>query len=269
MSAKVRIALALVCAVLAVLACQAYAQEARRQEAQLRQETLDRYGGEVVALVVATHQLETGNTVKEADVTLKEWVSELAPEGALVSLDEVIGKTLSSSVATGQVLTQLALASSDSSLDVPSGTVAVSLVLSDKLGLVSGIDTGSRVFAYRVDDVGAQLVSSSVTVVSLHSEGGALSSSKDVTIAAQPDDIPAILEAAAKGTLRLVVPASNVTSANVGVVAAPSVVEPEMDVDAEPESESDAEPGESVDETSADGDGSGDLEPLEGDANER
>lgn len=266
MSAKVRIALALVCAVLAVLACQAYAQEARRQEAQLRQETLDRYGGEVVALVVATHQLEAGNTVKEADVTLKEWVSELAPEGALVSLDDVLGKTLSSSVATGQVLTQLALVSSDSSFDVPSGTVAVSLVLSDKLGLVSGIDTGSRIFAYRVDDVGAQLVSASVTVVSLRSEGGALSSSKDVTIAAQPDDIPAILEAAAKGTLRLVVPASNVTAANVGVIAAPSVVEPEVDIDAEAESKNELD--ESVDKTSADEDGSDDLGPLEGDANE-
>ena len=241
MTAKARIAIAVACAVLAVVASHAYAQEARRKEAQLRQETLDRYGGEVVQLAVATRRLEAGATIAASDVALKEWVSELAPEGALQDLDELVGKTLSSAVAEGQVLTDLAVSSSASSLEIPSGTVAVSLALNDKLGLVSGVDAGSRVFAYRVDDGGTQLVSGKVTVVSLNSEGGALSSSKSVTVAAKPEDIPALLEAAAQGTLRLVLPASNVSAASAGVAAAPSVVEPELDDEADAESDPDAE----------------------------
>lgn len=227
MSSKARIAIALACAVLAVVASQAYAQEARRKEAQLRQETLDRYGGETVQLVVAAHRLEAGATITERDVALKEWVSELAPEGALMELDQAVGSTLTSNIAAGQVLTDLSIGSSDSSLEIPAGMVAVSFALTDKLGLVSGVDVGSRVFAYRVDEDGTQLVSGKVTVVSIHAEGGALSSSKTVTVAARPDDIPALLEAAAQGTLRLVLPATNVTEASAGVVSAPSVVEPE------------------------------------------
>ena len=231
MTSKARIAIALACAVLAVVASQAYAQEARRKEAQLRQETLDRYGGETVRLVVAAHRLEAGATISEKDVALKEWVSELAPEGALMELEQAVGSTLTSNIAAGQVLTDLSIGSSDSSLEIPSGMVAVSFALTDKLGLISGVDVGSRVFAYRVDEGGTQLVSGKVTVVSIHSEGGALSSSKTVTVAARPDDIPALLEAAAEGTLRLVVPATNVSAASAGVVAAPSVVEPEDGAD--------------------------------------
>lgn len=227
MTARVRVVLALACAALAVFASHAYAEDVRRQEAQLRQETLERYGGEVVSLVVATHQLEAGETLTEADVSLKEWVSELAPEGALMSLDEALGGVPCAPVAKGQVLTKLTLTTSASSLEIPSGMVAVSLSLTDKLALISGVDAGSRVFAYRVTDDGVQLVSSRVTVVSVTSEGSALSSSKDVTVAARPADIPALLEAAAEGTLRLVVPASNVTAASAGVTPAPSVVEPE------------------------------------------
>ena len=229
MTAKARIAIALACAALAVVASHAYAQEARRKEAQLRQETLDRYGGEVVSLVVATHRLDAGETVSDGDVALKEWVSELAPEGALVSLDQAVGSTLNMAVSAGQVLTELSVGSSGSSLEVPSGMVAVSLALTDKLGLAPGIESGSRVFAYRVDDRGTQLVSGKVTVVSVNAEGGSLTSSKNVTVAARPDDIPALLEAAAQGTLRLVVPAGNVSGASAGVMAAPSVVEPLAD----------------------------------------
>ena len=229
MTTKVRIAIALSCAIVAVVASQAYAQDARRKEAQLRQETLERYGGDVVQLVVAAHQLEAGTTISESDVTLKEWVSELAPDGAVTEIDQAIGSTLSSPIPKGQVLTDLVLGSSGASVEIPAGTVAVSLALTDKLGLVSGVDAGSRVFAYRIDEGGTELISGKVTIVSVKSEGGALSSTKNVTVAAKPDDIPGLLEAAAQGTLRLVVPASNVTEASAGVVRAPSVVEPETD----------------------------------------
>ena len=253
MTARLRVVLALACAALAVFASHAYAQEVRRQEAQLRQETLERYGGEVVSLVVATHQIEAGQTIDENDVTLKEWVAELAPEGALVSLDEVVGSSVNSPVPKGQVLTRLAISSPDSSLEIPSGMVAVALSLTDKLALVTGVDAGSRVFAYRVTNDGVQLVSSGVTVVSVTGEGGALSSSKDVTVAARPADIPALLEAAADGTLRLVVPANNVTSAAVGVTKAPSSVEPELDdderVDAEVEAAAEDGPKEDSEES--------------------
>lgn len=241
MTTRLRVVLALACAALAVFAGHAYAQEVRRQEAQLRQETLERYGGEVVSLVVATHRLEVGKTIAETDVSLKEWVAELAPEEALVSLDEVVGSSVSAPVSKGQVLTRLAISAPDSSLEIPSGMVAVALSLTDRLALVAGVDVGSRVFAYRVTNEGAQLVSSGVTVVSVTNEGGALSSSKDVTVAARPADIPALLEAAADGSLRLVVPAGNVTSAAVGVTRAPSEVEPETDDDAEEETENEAD----------------------------
>lgn len=240
MTARVRVVIALACAALAVFAGHAYAEEARRQEAQLRQETLERYGGEVVSLVVATHRLEAGESITEADVALKEWVAELAPENALVSLDDAIGSVLGAPMEKGQVLTKLALGGRTSSLEIPSGTVAVSLALSDKLALVAGVDAGSRVFAYRVAEGGVQLVSSRVTVVSVTNEGGALSSSKDVTVAARPADIPALLEAAAEGSLRLVVPASNVTAASAGVMSAPSVVEAERTADDASETDADA-----------------------------
>ena len=94
MSRRFKIVLSGAFALLAVVLCLAYGESVRAEEEARRQETLTRYGGEVVSLVVATSQLEEGQVISAGDVAKRDWVSDLVPEGAITNLDDAIGKKI-------------------------------------------------------------------------------------------------------------------------------------------------------------------------------
>ena len=125
MSRRFKIVLSGAFAVLAVVLCLAYGESVRAEEETRRQETLTRYGGEVVSLVVATTELDEGQVVSAGDVTRRDWVSDLVPEGAVTDLDEVVGKKVTVAVASGAPVTQLNFRETGASVDVPSGMIGL------------------------------------------------------------------------------------------------------------------------------------------------
>ena len=99
MSRRFRLVLAGAFALLGVVSCLAYADSVRAEAQRVRSDALARFGGEVAHLVVAEHALEAGDVVSESTVSVREWVADLAPEGALTSPDDVLGREVSVPVA--------------------------------------------------------------------------------------------------------------------------------------------------------------------------
>ena len=228
MSVRFRIVFASACAVLVAVLCALYGRHVRGEAERMRQESIERYGGEVVRLVVATGGLEAGEVVGYSNVTERDWLVDLAPDGAISSIDDVLGLRVSVPVAAGAPLTELNVRDDSSLPDVPAGLVAVSLPLTDRLGLSRGVVAGSRLLAYEVSDGSARLISGEVQVVSAPLEQTGLVASSVVTVAAPPDDVAALLAASASGDLRLTVPASDVKASD--VVGAAEVEVPEARV---------------------------------------
>lgn len=232
MSLKFRILFSSACAVLAVVLCVACASAAREDAERERNEALERYGGEVVSLVVAEEGLEAGDVVTASNVRERDWVSDLAPADAITSLDEAVGRQLTVPVAQGAPLTSLNFRDDSAMAEVPSGHVAVSVPVTDRLGLSGGVGVGSRVVAYRVVESSSELLASDVTVLS--TVGGDTAAARgSVTIAVLPEDVSAVLSASTSGDLRLVQPAEDVTDVGEADVSAPDEVAPEPDVAAE------------------------------------
>lgn len=152
MSRRFTVTLAAAFALLAVVSCLAYGEEVRAEGERERQESLERYGGEVVGLVVATESLEAGDIVTTSNAEMRDWVSDLVPEGAMTSLDGVVGRRLTEPVAAGAPLCELNFRENESSLDIPSGKVALSIPVSDKLGVTRDVSAGDRLIAYRISD---------------------------------------------------------------------------------------------------------------------
>lgn len=119
MSRRFKIVLSGAFALLAVVLCLAYGESVRAEEEARRQETLTRYGGEVVSLVVATSQLEEGQVISAGDVAKRDWVSDLVPEGAITNLDDAIGKKITVAAASGTPLTQLNFRETGAAVEVP------------------------------------------------------------------------------------------------------------------------------------------------------
>lgn len=227
MKKRVRIVVALACAALAMLCSAAYAQSVREESERVRGEALERYGGEVTTLVVAARPLAAGEVIGEGDVEEREWLSELVPEGAYGSLEDVVGQTLSFPVAKGLPLTETGLSAGEDALEVPSGMVAVSLERASALGLPDGVGTGATVVAYEAGEGGVRIVAESARVLALGQAEGQVVRGSALTLAVEPACVADLMRCAAEGTLRLVLPADDVEASELGEVeSAPAEVAP-------------------------------------------
>jgi pilus assembly protein CpaB len=210
MSGRFRIVLSLAFALLGVVSCLAYADSVRSEAERVRSDAIARFGGEVASLVVANRALEAGDVVTESDVSVRDWVSDLAPSGALTSLDDVVGRQVSVPVAEGAPLTELNFRDESVLAEVPAGHVAVSVPVTEKLGISRGVTRGARLSAYAVSDEGPRLIASDIEVLSELGSTTGIVASQQVTIAVLPNDVTAVLAASASGALRLVIPADDV-----------------------------------------------------------
>jgi Flp pilus assembly protein CpaB len=229
MSRRFKIVLSAAFAALAIVLCLAYGESVRAEEEARRQETLTRYGGEVVELVVATTELEEGQVVSAGDVARRDWVSDLVPEGAITNMDDAVGKKVTVAAASGAPLTRLNFREAGTAVDVPSGRIAVSVPMAEKLGVGEGVVAGDRLVAYRVADGAATVLAKEVTVLSIPEGTKTLASgSQAMTIALEPGDVSAVLAASAEGSLRFGLPADDVEGVGAGVPTAPTKVDQEV-----------------------------------------
>lgn len=198
--------------VLAFSLAAAGADAARAEADRERAEAIARYGGEVTTLVVARTELAEGEELRQTNVVQREWLADLAPKGAAGSLDEVVGKRLTSPVAEGQPICEVDYSAADGGLAVPAGRVAVSVAIGDRTGLAGQAGCGARVQAYEVTDGQTTLVTPDAEVLSVPGarSGQASGTTSEATLAVPPGDVARLLAASSKGSLRLVLPASDV-----------------------------------------------------------
>jgi pilus assembly protein CpaB len=196
---------------LAAMLCVLYRDHVYQQVDDARSEALERYGGEIVSLVVATEPLEPGDMVSQSNVTTRDWLVDLAPKGALTDMAEALGKEVSEPASEGAPLTDINFRTDEATADVPNGYVALTLPVTDKLGISRNASQGLRLEAYQVTEAGSSLIAGDIQVLSQPVSASSLTESQ-ITVAVLPDEVAAVLAASATGDLRLVVPAEDVHS---------------------------------------------------------
>lgn len=228
MSTRFRVVLSAACALLGVMSCLAYASSVRDEAQRVRSDVLERFGGELTQLVVADQTIEAGEVITERNVRVRDWVSDLAPVDAVMSLDEVLGKEVRVPVAKGVPITSLAFREESEVSEVPSGRVAVSVPVTDKLGLSRGVTRGAKVSAYAVSSDGPYLLAADIEVLSELAASTGMAATQQITIAVLPENVADVLGASASGELRLVIPANDVETPEPAQEAeAPAEVVPE------------------------------------------
>lgn len=207
LSRRFRLLLAVTCGVLACMLCLLYGRQKEAEAQRVRTEALERYGGELVSLVVATTSLQEGDIISRSNVRVQDWISDLAPADAITNLDEVLGQQVQVALSGGMPLTRLTFSSTAELLDIPSGYVALSLPLHDKLGLPSALSRGTKLAAYEIGETSALLISSDIQLLQELKE---ISAKAQVVLAVHPEYVSDLLAAGAKTSLRLVIPSDDV-----------------------------------------------------------
>lgn len=221
MSVRFRLIFSAAFAVLGVVSCLAYADSVRQEAERVRSDAIERFGGEVASLVVATQAIEAGEPITERNVRLRDWVADLAPAGAIVNIEDALGREVSVPVAEGVPLTELNFRDELALSEIPAGHVAVSVPVTDKLGISRGVARGVHVSAYAVLGDETRLIATDVEVLSELASSTGVIAAQQITIAVLPDDVSEVLGASASGSLRLVIPADDVEVADTGTTDAP------------------------------------------------
>ena len=204
-----RILISLACGVLAAACAYLYAADVRAEAEGVREELLAQYGGDTVAVCVATREIEPGETLVESDVSLEDWVPSLLPTDAETSVRDVAGRQVTSRVPEGAVLCSAYFERHDDALEVPA----------DEEHAVGGaVMPGDRVDVY-VSQGGvadrlcnAQVIDTSARVA--EAEGAAVTW---VTLAVSPDRVSEVLAATALGSVSLTLPGASLEAQDGGV----------------------------------------------------
>lgn len=214
MSFKFRVLCALLCAVAAAMISLQYSQSIRADAQKMREDLQARYGGETVELVVSTKALRVGDVIEPADVVKRDWVSMLAPADAYTRMEDVVGKTVKVPLSENAPITQTTFATMDEQYSIPEGYVALSIPLTEKLGLGQHIAPHTAVVAYEATQKASDLITSDMRVLYVQDEARGQFSSPSCVVAVKPQDVGRILTAQAKNSLKFVVPAQDSTSDN-------------------------------------------------------
>ena len=208
---KTRILISVLSALLASFCFFAYVQNVRADAEKSRAEAIQKYGGELTSILVATKQIEPGETLSSSNTQVKSWISDLIPEGAITNPESVMGRTVSSVIGVGMPVVSLHLRSVASQITIPENLIGLTISHGEKYGLAERLSAGTKLAAYEVTDSLITCIASDISVLSDDTEG-TLYTSSSVTLGLTPEQVPAVLSAYARGTLRFTLPGSKINA---------------------------------------------------------
>ena len=221
---KKRLALSLLCGVLAATAMYWYASGMRDEAAQSRQQQLSSYGGGQVEVYVAIRDIAVGETLSSSNVSRQLWLSDLLPAGALREQGQVYGKTVSMPIFRNEPIVAAKLGEIKTPVSVPAGLCAVSIPSEDVLAVGGAITAGNYVMIYAADSKIVELIAEDVLVLetsngaytSAGSGSGSFGSSGTrpklvwVTLAVDPELAQELIAASISRKLHLVLPGGSI-----------------------------------------------------------
>lgn len=200
---------AAVLAWMAIAGARAEAEEASRR-------ALEQYGGELARVCVATTEIEPGDEIDEGNVKVVEWVASLMPEGALTSMSDAIGLVATTRIPSRSPIAEAHFAQEGQEIQVPRGTVAVSVASDAEHAVGGSLARGDGVDVYVADaSVADRLTRAEVLDTSVLAEGGG--ELRWVTLAVDSSAVREVLAATTRGEVTLVLPgASNARESGPG-----------------------------------------------------
>lgn len=174
-----------------------------------RAEALARYGGEQVEVCVATRDISAGERIEVSALESRLWIADLLPDNAIRDSSEILGKTVSSPILKGEVISSKRFEGTRSELDIPAGKEAVSVPAKAVQAVGGAIRPGMSVDVYASGDTTTAALARDVIVLDTSmDESGSLVASEAgwITLAVDPDRVQEIIAASNKTSLYFVLP---------------------------------------------------------------
>ena len=206
-------AASIICGVVCAACVAAFMANVQGEADAARAEALARYGGEQVEVCVATRDIAAGERVDLSAVELRLWVADLLPDEPIRESSAIVGKTATSSIVKGEVITQKRFESDRDSLEVPEGKAAVSVPAKAVRAVGGAIRPNMSVDVYSTGGSATAVLARDVLVLDTSvGESSSLTSSDSgwITLAVDPGRVEEIVAASNKTDLYFVLPGQRV-----------------------------------------------------------
>lgn len=209
MKQKRLVVVATVCGLLCALCVTAFMISLQGEANAARAEVLARYGGEQVEVCVATRDIAAGERIDASSVETKLWVADLLPDGATRNASDAVGRTPTTPILKGEVISDKRFDKGHEAIDVPAGMEAVSVPAKAVQAVGGAVQAGARVDVYSSSATGTKLIADDALVldVSVGDSGSLVSSGSGwVTLALESERVQEVVAAAYKTDLSFALP---------------------------------------------------------------
>lgn len=218
MKQKQMTAIAVACGIACAASVALFITSVQGEAEAARAETLARYGGEQVEAYVATRDIAAGERVDVSSVETRLWVSDLLPESAVRSTADAVGKTATSAIFKGEVITEGRFEADRDSFDIPAGKQAVSVPAKAVQAVGGAIRAGMSVDIYSAGDSSTTAIARDVNVLDTSVGGSSAFATGDngwITLAVEVAKVQEIIAASNKTTLYFTLPGESVPEEDV------------------------------------------------------
>lgn len=205
--------ISVLCGVLCAACVAAFLLLTQNEANAARAEALARYGGEQVEVCVARRDIAAGERLDASSIEMRVWASDLLPEDPVRASSEVVGKTTSSSIGKGEVITLKRFEGTRSTLDVPAGKAAVSVPAKAVRAVGGAVQPGMSVDVFSSGSSETVALARDVLVLDTSvGESKSLSSSEAgwITLAVDPNRVEEVVAASTRTDLYFVLPGQRV-----------------------------------------------------------
>ena len=200
---------AVACGVACAVCVAAYLASVQGEAEAARAEALERYGGEQVEVCVATRDIAAGERVDLSSVETRMWVADLLPDAPVRESAAIVGKTATSSIVKGEVVSEKRFESDRDTIEVPQGKAAVSVPAKAVRAVGGAIRPNMSVDVYSTGGSKTTLLASDVLVLDTSVGKSASLPSSDagwITLAVDPAHVEEVVAASNKTDLYFVLP---------------------------------------------------------------
>lgn len=205
MDRRKRLLISAMAGIIAAVVSYAAISDARREADRVKREAMEQYDGDLIAVCVASREIEPGEKIDEGNTTVTEWASTLLPAGSIEGLSDAVGRTATARIPAHAPLAEAYFEHEEGAVDVPRGMVAVSVASDCEHAVGGAIERGERVDVYAQGDALADKLASAKVIDSnvLSAGGGDV---QWVTLAVRPSEVRELLAATSRGMVTLTVP---------------------------------------------------------------
>ncbi len=213
---KKMIITALVCGLLCAACLFGYVMLLQRQAEAQRLQVLEQYGGEQVEVLVATTDIQPGETLDATNSKKELWVSNLLPEGSVTDTSDMWGKKATSLILSGEVVSSKRFEGENSAVEIPEGFVAISVPAKDVQAVGGRVASGNKVDVYAVGTKTSCLGTDILVLETSAKSQDEQSQTKVewVTLAVKPESVQEYIAASEDLEIYLALPASQADSAS-------------------------------------------------------